>query len=192
MQVLIALMGQLGVAKASVAGHSIGGRIAWSVAAHHPDRVDKLALIAPDGFASSGFEYGTKPEVPVTVKLMRYVLPKPLLRMSLEPAYADTAVMTDELTTRYYQLMLGPGVRAAMIARLEQTTPVDPLPWLQRIRAPTLLLWGEKDAMIPFANAADYVKAMPNITLVPFPGVGHLPQEEATALSLAPVRAFLE
>ena len=70
--------------------------------------------------------------MPVTVKLMRYVLPKPLL------------------------------------------------------------LWGEKDAMIPFANAAGYVKAMACITLVPFPGVGHLPQEEATARSLAAVRAFLE
>lgn len=191
MQVLIALMDQLGVAKASVVGHSIGGRIAWTFAAQHPDRVDKLVLVAPDGFASPGFEYGTRPEVPVTVKMMRYALPKALLRMSLEPAYADPAVMTDELTTRYYELMLAPGVRDAMIARLEQTTLVDPLPWLQRIRAPTLLLWGEKDAMIPFANSADYLKAMPQIKLVAFPGVGHLPQEEAAAASLAAVREFL-
>ena len=58
-------------------------------------------------------------------------------------------------------------------------------------KVPTLLLWGEKDAMIPFANSADYLKAMPQIRLVAFPGVGHLPQEEAAAASLAPVREFL-
>ncbi|MFM9916983.1 MAG: alpha/beta fold hydrolase, partial [Rhizobacter sp.] len=159
LQLLIALMDQLGVAHASVVGHSIGGRIAWTFAARHPERVDKLVLVAPDGFASPGFEYGQAPEVPATVQLMRYVLPKPLLRMSLAPAYADASFLSDELTTRYHDLMLAPGSRDALIARMRQTTLVDPLPLLRSIRAPTLLVWGEKDAMIPFANSADYLKA---------------------------------
>ena len=191
LQVLTALLDTLGVARASVVGHSIGGRMAWTFAALHPERVDKLVLISPDGFASMGFEYGKTPEVPASVKLMRYALPKPLLRMSLAPAYADPVVMTDALATRYHDLMLAPGARNAMVARLEQTVLVDPLPLLRRIRAPTLLLWGERDAMIPFSNSADYVKAVPNITLVPLPGVDHLPHEEAAELSLAPVAAFL-
>jgi pimeloyl-ACP methyl ester carboxylesterase len=191
MHLLLALMDQLGVAHASIIGHSIGGRIAWTFAAHHPDRVDKLVLISPDGFASPGFEYGKKPEVPATVKLMRYMLPKPLLRMSLEPAYADPKALTDALATRYYDLMLAPGVRDALIARMEQTTLVDPLPWLRRIRAPTLLLWGERDAMIPFANSAEYMKAIPDVRLAPLPGVGHLPQEEGGEGALAVVEGFL-
>jgi pimeloyl-ACP methyl ester carboxylesterase len=190
-EVLLALMNRLQLARASLAGHSIGGRIAWTFAAQHPDRVEKLVLISPDGFDSPGFEYGTKPKIPSTVKLMRYVLPKPLLRMSLAPAYANPAALTDELTTRYHDLMLGPGSRDALIARMEQTVLVDPVPRLQKIAAPTLLLWGEQDALIPFGNSADYLKAIPLASLVALPGLGHLPQEEAPDKTLVPVRAFL-
>ncbi len=188
---LIALMDKLGVAKASVVGNSMGGRIAWAFAAAHPERVDKLVLISPDGFASPGFEYDRKPDIPVSVKAMRFVLPKPLVKMSLAPAYADPKVMTDELATRYYDLMRAPGVRDAMIARMEQSIRSDPVARLQSIKAPTLLLWGTQDRMIPFTNAADYVKAIPDATLVPLPGVGHLPQEEVPQRSLDAVLAFL-
>ncbi len=191
MQLLLALMDQRGIARASIVGHSIGGRIAWTFAAMHPERVVKLVLVAPDGFASPGFEYGRAPEVPVTALLMRYALPKPLLRMSLEPAYANASFLSDALTTRYHDLMLAPGSRDALIARMRQTTLVDPVPLLQRIQAPTLLVWGEADAMIPFANSANYLKAIAHVTLFSLPGVGHLPQEEAAQKSLPAVRNFL-
>ena len=191
MAVLLALLDRFGIARASVVGHSIGGRIAWTFAAAHPQRVDKLVLVAPDGFASPGFEYGKPPEVPATLKLMRYALPRPLLHMSLAPAYADASVLTDALTTRYHDLMLAPGARTALLERMAQTVLVDPRPILQRIQAPTLLLWGERDAMIPFANSADYLKAIADARLVAVPGVGHLPQEEAPAMSLAALRSFL-
>jgi pimeloyl-ACP methyl ester carboxylesterase len=170
----------------------MGGRIAWRFAAENPARVDKLVLISPDGFASPGFEYGKKPQVPATVRLMQYVLPRPILRMSLAPAYADPAVMTEELVTRYYDMILAPGVRASMISRMEQSVLQDPVPMLHRIGAATLILWGEKDAMIPVSNAADYVRALPKATLVTLPGVGHLPQEEAPDASLQAVTAFLK
>ena len=190
-QILLALMDGLGVAHTSLVGNSIGGRIAWTFAATHPDRTDKLVLVSPDGFASPGFEYGKKPEIPAMLKLMRYTLPKPLLRMSLEPAYANPTLLTDALVTRYHDLMLRPGTRDAMIERMAQTVLADPVPLLHRIRAPTLLVWGEKDAMIPFANSADYLKAIKGSTLVSFPGIGHLPHEEAPSQSIAAVRSFL-
>lgn len=190
-QLLIALMDRLGVARASLVGHSIGGRIAWRFAAAHSQRVDMLVLVSPDGFASPGFEYGKAPAVPVVLKAMRYVLPRALLRMNLLPAYADPAVLNDSLLTRYHDLLLAPGAREAMLARMAQTVLVDPLPLLRTITAPTLLLWGERDAMIPFANSADYLNAIPNSRLVALPGVGHLPQEEAPG-SIAAVQAFLK
>jgi pimeloyl-ACP methyl ester carboxylesterase len=122
---------------------------------------------------------------------MQYVLPKPLLRTNLAAAYGDPKTLTDKTVDRYYDLMLAPGVRRAMLARMEQTVREDPVPLLRRIRAPVLLVWGEKDAMIPFSNAADYTKVLPHSTLVAFPGLGHVPQEEAPAKSLVPVEAFL-
>ena len=190
-QVLGALMDRLGLPRASLIGNSIGGKIAWNFAALHPDRVDKLVLISPDGFASPGFEYGKKPQVPAMVRLMRYALPAFMVRQSLAPAYGDPAALTDELVTRYHDLMLAPGVRGAMIARMEQVMLADPVPMLRRIRAPTLLLWGEKDAMIPVANAADYLKSLPDARLVTFPDLGHVPQEEAPDQVSAEVRKFL-
>ena len=72
-----------------------------------------------------------------------------------------------------------------MLDRLRQTVLVDPRPLLASIRAPTLLLWGERDAMIPSANATDYLSALVNARLVTFPNAGHLPQEEAAPESLA-------
>ena len=88
-------------------------------------------------------------------------------------------------------MLLAPGVRRAIVARTGQGALADPVPLLRRITAPTLLVWGEKDAMIPVANAADYQSALPDSRLVVFPGLGHVPHEEAPALSLEPVRAFL-
>jgi pimeloyl-ACP methyl ester carboxylesterase len=52
-------------------------------------------------------------------------------------------------------------------------------------------LWGEQDALIPIVNAQDYLRALPNAKLVTLTGVGHVPQEEAPAMSLAPLLAFL-
>ena len=192
LQLLQDLMDRLGIARASVIGHSIGGRMAWTFAATQPQRVDKLVLVAPDGFASPGFEYGRAPEVPASFRLMKHVLPKPLLRMSLEPAYADPSFLDEARTTRYHDLMLAPGSRDALLSRMEQTVLVDPLPLLRRIQAPTLLVWGEQDAMIPFANSAEYLKAIPQAKLVALPAIGHLPQEEAAERALQAVAEFLD
>ena len=191
LQILTALMDKLGVARASVVGNSIGGRIAWKFAAAHPERVDKLVLIAPDGFASKGFEYGKAPEFPAAMKLMRYVLPTAAVKRSMVPAYGDAEFMSDLLVTRYRDLMLAPGVRDAMLARMSQSILVPPEAFLKSIQTPTLLVWGEKDQMIPFANSKDYLRLLPHATITSFPRLGHLPFEEAPGESLMPVRAFL-
>jgi pimeloyl-ACP methyl ester carboxylesterase len=62
---------------------------------------------------------------------------------------------------------------------------------LRKITAPTLLVWGTRDAMIPFENSGDYQRALADSTLVRLEGVGHLPQEESPAASLDAVRKFL-
>lgn len=191
LQLLRSLLDELGVSRATMVGHSMGGRIAWTFAAQHPERTDKLVLIAPDGFASEGFEYGKPMDVPFSLSLMRQVLPKPLLRMSLKSAYAQPESLTDALTTRYHELLLAPGARQAMLDRLKQTALQEPEPMLRQIKAPTLLVWGESDAMIPASNARDYLQAIVGSRLFLYPGVGHLPHEEASEVSLKAVVDFL-
>lgn len=190
-EVLAALMDKLRVPRAVLVGNSMGGRIAWRFAASHPARVSKLVLIAPDGFASAGIPYGQAMGVPMTARLLPYVMPTPLLRANLAPAYGDPQRLTDEVVARYRDMILAPGVRDAVLARAEQMVPEDPAPVLRSLRLPVLLLWGGKDRIIPISNAAGYLAALPDAKLVALPGLGHLPQEESPAEALAPVRAFL-
>jgi pimeloyl-ACP methyl ester carboxylesterase len=189
--VLATLMDTLSIRRASLIGNSLGGKIAWNFAAAYPDRVAKLVLVSPDGFASPGFDYNKKAEVPVMMQALPYVLPSAMLRANLASAFADKRAMTDTLFRRYRDMMLAPGVRRAMLNRMSQVMLVPPEATLRRIQAPTLLVWGERDAMIPFSNSADYLKAIPHVSLAPFPNLGHVPQEEAPAQSLVPVETFL-
>lgn len=190
-RVLASLLDTLGIARASVVGNSLGGRIAWYFALRHPERVDRLVLVSPDGFASTGFEYGKAPEIPGFVSLMRYVLPRPLVKASLAPAYADRTRLTDATVDRYEAMLLAPGVRTALLSRLRQSILQDPVPLLPQIAAPTLLVWGTQDSLIPFSNAAEYLRLLPNARLDSLPGVGHLPQEEAPERGLQQVLPFL-
>jgi pimeloyl-ACP methyl ester carboxylesterase len=191
MGIIIALMEQLHVEKAAFVGNSLGGRIAWTFAAFHPDRVSQLVLISPDGFASPGFEYDKPPKVPLMMQALPYVAPRNMLRTNLAAGYAHPESLSDATLTRYRDMLIAPGVRAAMLARMGQVVLRDPAPILARIKAPTLLLWGENDAMIPISNAADYLRAMPTAELVRLPNLGHLPFEEDPERALAPVELFL-
>ena len=190
-RLLSALLDTLGVSQATLVGNSMGGRIAWSFAAARSARVDRLVLIAPDGFASPGFEYDKPAEVPAVLGVMQWVLPRFMLKANLTPAYADPARLGDSVVTRYHDLMLAPGNRGALFARMKQTMLTDPLPRLRTIAVPTLLLWGEQDQMIPVSNAQDYRRAIPQAQLVTLPAVGHLPFEEAPLEALAPLQEFL-
>ncbi len=191
-QILTALMDRLGITRAALIGNSLGGKIAWNFAVLHPDRVSRLVLVSPDGFASPGFDYNKKPDVPWILRVLPYVLPKPMLRLNLQAAYANPRALTEALFTRYYDMMRAPGVRRALIARMSQVMLQDPMPLLRRITAPTLLVWGEQDAMIPHTNAADYQRGISDCRLVSLPNVGHVPQEEVPTASLAPVSDFLK
>lgn len=191
MQILNALLTALGLERASLVGNSMGGRIAWRFAAEYPERVGRLVLISPDGFASPGFEYGVAPKVPGWLGAMRYILPRAALRANLAVAYAEPKTLTAEAVTRYHDLLRAPGNRQALLDRMAQVVLVPPEPLLRRIEAPVLLLWGERDGMIPVANADDYLAALPDARLVSFPDLGHVPHEEAPSRSLEPVRAFL-
>jgi len=190
-RVLADLMDQLGVERASLIGNSLGGRIAWNFAASHPDRVRSLVLISPDGFSSPGFEYGKAPQTPMMMQALPYVAPRGMLKANLAAAYGRPEALEESTLTRYRDMMLAPGVRRAMLARMGQTVLRDPIPTLTRIKAPTLLVWGEKDGMIPISNAADYLRHLPDAKLIRMPNLGHVPFEEDPINSLPAVRRFL-
>ena len=99
--------------------------------------------------------------------------------------------MREAVVGRYRELMLAPGVRAAMLARLEQLGLIDPATLLRRVRAPVLLLWGERDGLIPVEAAQHFLRELPDARLAVLRGLGNVPQEEAPEAALGLVREFL-
>lgn len=189
--ILAGLMDQLGLPRATFIGNSLGGRFAWEFAAAYPRRVNRLVLISPDGFASPGFEYGKAPEVPLVMNLMPWVGPRSLIRANLAPAWAHPEALPDAVLERYRDMLLAPGVRRAILDRTHQTILTDPSERLRGITAPTLMLWGEADHMIPVSNAQDYLRLVPHARLLRLPGMGHVPFEENPAAALPPLERFL-
>ena len=190
--ILTHFVDKLGLEKFSVVGHSMGGKMAWSLAASQPERVQALVLMAPDGFPETK-DIGTKPyEVPAIMGLIKYVLPKYLVQKSIEPAFVKADALNDALVNRYFDMLRAPGVRGAILERSNQTIYTDPVPRLKAIKAPTLLIWGEQDQMIPSTNAQSYANVLSNATTVLIPKLGHLLQEEQPEKGLAVVMQFLD
>lgn len=191
LKTLIQFVDKLGIEKMSVVGHSMGGKLAWSFAAADPTRVNALVLMAPDGFPKPE-DIGSKPYAsPAIMGLIEYALPKYLVKKSIEPAFANASALAPELVNRYYDMLRAPGVRRAILARGNQTVYTDPVPRLKAIQAPTLLMWGETDQMIPSSNASNYESVLMRSKTVVLPKMGHLIQEEQPERGLAEVLSFL-
>jgi pimeloyl-ACP methyl ester carboxylesterase len=192
MKILTGLMDQLGVARAILVGNSMGGRIVWNFAALHPDRVTRLVLVSPDGLPSPGFAYDHAPETPAVMRALQYVAPpRSLMKAGLDAAYARPEALSEKTLTRYRDLLMAPGVRRAIVDRMGQLILHDPGPTLARIKVPTLLLWGEKDGVIPIGNATAFLRDLPQASLVRLPNLGHVPFEEDPVASFVPLRLFL-
>jgi len=190
--ILTHFVDKLGLNQFSVIGHSMGGKMAWALAASQPERVQALVLMAPDGFPELK-DIGSKPyEVPAIMGLIQYFLPKYFVQKSIEPAFADPQMLNETLLNRYYDMLRAPGVRGAILDRSNQTIYTDPVPRLKKIKAPTLLLWGEQDQMIPSSNAQSYAGVLRHSSTVVVPKLGHLLQEEQPDTGLAAVMQFLE
>ena len=189
---LIQLLDRLNVKKVAVVGHSMGGKMAWNLAAAETDRVTALVLMAPDGFPDSQ-DIGSKPyEVPAVMGAIQYFLPKYFVRKSIEPAFSNSNALSDTLVDRYDYMLRAPGVRRAILDRANQTIYTDPVSRLAAIKAPTLLLWGEDDQMIPSENAQRYRAHLQNASVVMLPKLGHVLQEEQPERGLSVVIQFLQ
>lgn len=186
-------LARLGVGRAILVGNSLGGEIAWQVALAEPSRVAGLVLVDAAGFAfvpeslPIGFRIA---RIPVLREPMRWVLPRRAIEDSVLNVYGDPSRVTAALVDRYYELALREGNRVALMRRMDQLAP-GPVDRLGEIKAPTLILWGERDRLIPLHWGQAFEKAIPGSTLVVFPKLGHVPQEEDPAATLAALRDWL-
>ena len=188
------VMDQLQVKKFVLAGNSLGGQIAWSTALALPQRVSKLVLVDAAGypFASTsvplGFRIARTPGLRV---LMQYVLPRGTIQSSVRNVYGDPSKVTPELVDRYYDLTLRAGNREALAHRMDQRLSGDEAS-IQKLKLPTLILWGAKDHLIPLDNAKRFAADIKGSKLVVFDALGHVPHEEDPVQTVAAFQAFLQ
>jgi pimeloyl-ACP methyl ester carboxylesterase len=184
----------LHVQRFAIGGNSLGGEVAWRVAASVPARVDRLILVDATGYAfvpehiPLGFQVA---RVPVLGRLDEYLTPHVLVEDSVRDVYGDPSRVTGALVDRYFEMLTREGNRHTLNLRL-QIIATDLAPGrIRTLALPTLILWGAKDKLVPPANAQRFHADIAGSQLVILPGLGHVPQEEDAQASVAPVRAFL-
>ncbi len=187
-----------GLTRFVIAGSSMGGHVSATYALEHPDHTAGLILVGAAGFWDERINdtpfFFRLMTVPVVRDILRDADSSAFTRRTLRAAFVDQSFATEEMVTRFTELSRGPGHRM-IISRLmtrirdqEYMTPerVAPLAAL-----PVLVMHGEQDYIVPAEFGRRYHEAIPGSELVTWPGVGHLPQEEITAQSLAVLEPFL-
>lgn len=183
-----------GVERAVVAGNSLGGRIAWMTAAKHPDRVAGLVLVDASAYVvdSTSVPIGFRlAQMPVLKHALANVLPRHVVRGSVENVYGDPSLVTPELVDRYFELTTREGNRRALVQRLEQLAPGAHVELIPTLRQPTLILWGGRDRLIPHAVGERLHREIPDSRLIVWGTLGHVPQEEDPSRTVEPVLEFL-
>jgi pimeloyl-ACP methyl ester carboxylesterase len=128
--------------------------------------------------------------MPVVNRLMAHVLPRSVVAASVKNVYGDPSKVSEELIDRYVELTLRQGNRAALPKRFALMQPTD-VARIATIRQPTLILWGGLDRLIPLDSAQRFARDIAGAKLVVFDQLGHVPQEEDPAATLAEVQRFL-
>lgn len=181
------VLSALGVTKAHVCGHSMGGSVALAFAADRSELVDKLCVIDS---ACYPFDVPLKGRIPLLPVLGPLVFKK-LYGRNLMRAYFRDEVWSGRpgLDVRrvdeYFDDFDPPDARDAAYEALKSTVDLASLgPKIARIRKPTLVIWGDDDRLFPITIAERLVRAIPGARLEVIANSGHAPNEqhpEATA-----------
>ena len=109
----------------------------------------------------------------------------------LGDAIVRKSALTDAMIDQYWNFARMAGTRRATLTRFQLPPDTYVRDHVAAIKAPTLILWGSEDHLIPVAAAHKWAEAITGSKLVIYPATGHLPMEEVAPESAAAVRAFL-
>jgi pimeloyl-ACP methyl ester carboxylesterase len=180
-ETLCNLLAGLEIPRAHVAGHSFGGAVSIVFAADYPERVDRLALINTISYPFNVPLSGRIALFPVVGPFLfkrlysRSVFHDYFKRSVFAPGFKYDRAMVDA----YYDRFSPPAARDAAYRVLPVTTDLTSLgPKISKVRAPTLILWGEQDPMFPVALGTRLSREITGSQLKTLAGCGHAPPEE--------------
>lgn len=175
---LAAFLDARGIPRAILVGNSLGGATVMKVAVDQPERVAALVVVAP-----------ATPHAPMIwpIRLMRR---RGLGEIGLALAsrrmaayglrhflFGDPSRVTAHVVDDAWRPLAVPGTRRAALHAIR----TDPAPFVgleERIRQPTLIVWGSRDRLLPPAEAERLHARIAGSRVVLLPGAGHLPQRE--------------
>lgn len=178
-RLLAALMDSLHVPDAVLIGHSMGGAIAAEAAIELPQRVRGLVLIASAGLGAREPLLFRVARWPVIGPLMLAFRGRGLTERLLKSTYADPRKVTPADVDQYYAPMAEPGYGRALRVVLREFRSDALNGRLDRIAAPTLVLWGEDDRWIPPILGRALASQVPRSAFLTVRHAGHSLQEEA-------------
>jgi pimeloyl-ACP methyl ester carboxylesterase len=179
----------IGIERAHIVGHSLGGAIATRLALRQPASVERLVLVDSAGLGKEG-----------TMMLRIASLPflgERLTRPSLSGIAStakmlvyDPTVMTDDLIELNYQMFALPGAQKSYLKTLRSNANFlgqkesmygTNTRGITSITKPVLVIWGQQDQIIPVAHADIAAKGFPNVRVHIFDNCGHFPMLEYTS-----------
>ncbi|MDY6860430.1 MAG: alpha/beta fold hydrolase [Pseudomonadota bacterium] len=192
--VMLGLLDHLGIAKAHFLGNSMGGMITLKIALEHPERIDRMVLMAPGGGTAVTSIF---PSEGIKTLIGFYDGPGPSierLRGFIDQFVYDPSAITEELVQERFE--------AAMNPRIVAQPPMRPGPagmpeelWrdarLTRLPHEALILWGREDRVLPVDTGFTLMKQIPNARFLVMPRCGHWIQWEKADEFNAIVSEFL-
>jgi pimeloyl-ACP methyl ester carboxylesterase len=176
-----------------VMGNSLGGAVAMTVAATHPERVASLLLVNSAGFGREAnvsvlpMLYGALSALPAIGPRFRGLARSTGLQ-SLRNVFFDPTRLTDDMIRHAAKVTRQPDFRLTFVGTalslgvpLLGTYPGWRRALLTRIAAadiPVMVVWGDADAVLPASHFEAAVAALPNAQSHLFPDTGHMPQLE--------------
>ena len=182
-EVLDRFLATLGIASASLLGHSLGGWIVAAFALRFPHKVEKLILNDAAGIDDGAIE------IPVDLNIST----RASLRVAFECMCYDKSMVTDELIDLAYSLHLersdGYTIRSVLETLTKPHEKLDAK--LAGLSMPALILWGENDAITPLSMAHAFHRRIAGSRLQIIERCGHLPPLEKPHEFTAAVTSFL-
>lgn len=191
-ELLLAVLDALDVERVHLVGHSYGGSVSVALALRRPERIASLTLVN-----SAAPEYPRLRRSPfAALRPLTYlfVRTRSLRRANVESALrrttTDDSTVTEELIEEYWRRL---AVEGSPRAFWGLTTPLaDPQGRVSaaHLAVPTLLVWGEDDALIPAAGARRTSASIPLSRFVLLPEAGHAPMEDKPRQLAAVMKRF--
>lgn len=184
-QIVKDFMSTLGIKKAHIVGHSLGGMVGVRLVVRETAAVDKLVLVNSAGF---GRELGVLFRI-LRLPILGDMISRPSLSGSatlLKRCVYDPEIMTEDIIEQNYQMYALPGAQQAFLKTLR--TNVDllgrqidnsyDLQCITSITNPVLVIWGQQDNLIPVTHAEIAAKGFPNVRVQIIDNCGHFPMLE--------------